>query len=169
MESLVFFENLKFIFTAVMIYAIVFGILKKVNWINDQKINSVIALMAAIIVSLTGVVTFSLFYSVRLFSILITLIFFIIVTISFTGIEFRNIANSKIGKYTIIGLTILVFFILFLKSFSALNNSELKGSQEIDTSFNVGVNFPSISVSSTALTGFLFFVILGVFVIFIGK
>jgi len=169
-------ENLQLIFSAIIIYALVYAILIKVNVIEDKKINGVIALMATIITSLTGVVTFSIFYSVRLFVILAMIFFLIIVLVSFIGVDLKKyILGEKGVKIGITIFVVVLFLLILFKSFFALNNSDLSNpnnqTDEINTSVNIGVDTSGIdfNVDDEAFNTFLFLLILGIFVFLMGK
>lgn len=168
-------DNFHIIFTAVIIYALIYAMLSQTQIIKDKRVSSVIALLAAIIVSLTGVVSFSIFYGLRLFAIIAMIFFLIILLVSFVGFDFKSdIIGEGKGKYIIVGIIGLLFFLVLVKSFFALNNSELNENQnasEINTSVNVGVdtNITGINIKPEIWSSFLFLLVLGIFVIFIGR
>ena len=158
-------QTFNLIFSTIFIYALVYALLVKIKLFEDNKVNGVLALMAAIITSLTGIVTFSVFYGVRMFAILASVLFFVVVLISFLGVDLKSVSNLKGVKWGIIVVVLLIFLLVFAKSFFALNNSELNGEKKVDTSVNVGVEFPlGIHISSDVWYTFLFLLALGVFV-----
>lgn len=168
-------RSFQVVLTAILIYALVYATLKKTGVFDDEKVNSVIALASAIIVSLTGVVTFSVFYGVRLFAILLVIMFLIMVLLGFAGQDFpKNIisGNEKFGK-AILGFLGVVFAIILINSFFALNNSEIEGDEEINTEPHFGVKFFGSGIDfdfdSETLSTFFFFLIIGVFVFVLNK
>ncbi len=186
--NLAFLENMKFLFAAILIYAIVFAILKKIQIFGESNsVNSLIALMSALIVSLSGVVTYAISYAINWFVILIFVIFLLLILLMFLGVDFKNISdaatnNSKTIFFVFIGL----FAIILLKSFFAVNNTfDINNPPEdnyaIDTNFNTGVdditnedaesfwNRMFGDLDEDMVSAALFLAVLGIFVYFLGK
>ena len=60
------FEHLKIFFVAVLIYVIIYATLKKIQVLgSDDKVNALIALFSAIIVSFSGVVTYAVSHAIN--------------------------------------------------------------------------------------------------------
>ncbi len=182
-----FLENIKVLFVGILIYALIFALLKKVGVFEDAKINSVIALIAAIIVSFSGVVTYAVSYAINWFVIILFVVFLIMVLMMFFGISAKDITGgvTKFSK-PIFFILIFLFLIVFVKSFFALNNAydindPQNNSYAVDTSYNTGVDditnseidgdgfFSSLHISNEILSAALFLLVLGAFVFLLGR
>jgi len=182
-----FIEYSKIAITAVLIYVIIYALLKKIKLFDvDEKVNALIALLAAIIVSFSGVVTYAVSYMINWFVIIFMVLFLAVVILLFFGVKLEDVTkfskeNGKIFIWVFIG----IFGILVIKSFFALNNTfdtsnPTNDSYSIDTSFNTGVNditgkelkenwWQSFNIDSDLIGVSLFLLIIGIFIFFIGK
>jgi len=182
--GLSFFEPIKILFVALLIYALMFAMLKKIGIFDGHEgVNAIIALLATIIVSFSGVVTYAVSYAINWFVIIIFIVFLMMVLMLFLGVKPGDIASqvTKNGK-----VIMIVFFILFsiilVKSFFAINNTfdnnePQNNSYNVDTSFNTGVddvtnkdlnkNFWD-NIDSDLLSSVIFLIVLGGFVMLIG-
>ena len=183
-----FMEYSKIAITGVLIYAIIFVLLKKIKVFGEnEKMSSLIALLTAIIVSFSGVVTYAVSYMINWFTIILFVVFLLMVLLLFLGVKATDISKLMGDNKKII---ITVFFILFAvilgKSFFAVNNSfdnndPMNNSYTIDTSFNTGINditnkdinegwfqklWNNIDPELLGVVGF--FIIIGIFVMIIG-
>lgn len=187
--DLSFLNNIKILIVAILIYLIIFGLLKKIQFFSDDlKVNSLIAFLSAIIVSFSGVVTYAISYAINLFVIIFFIVFLIILFLLFFGVNMDEISKIFTNNIKIISIILGIFFIIILfKSFFALNNtydlnSNQNDSYNIDSSANFGVDdmtnkelekdsiFDFFNgINKEYLSVGLFFLILGIFVFFIGK
>jgi len=182
-----FLENFKVFIVAILIYAVVYSLLKTVKPFGDNKsVDAVIALVSAVIVSFTGVVTYSVSYAINWFVILFFMIFLMLVLLMFLGIKPADIASStKHNAKPIVIAFFIVFSIILLKSFFALNNTfdtsnPQNNSYDINTKMNTGLGDVASdnqrgvlselfgNVDKDLLSAVLFLVILGVFIMFMG-
>ncbi len=181
-----FLENFKVFIVAILIYAIIYSVLKTVKPFGDNKsVDAVIALVSAIIVSFSGVVSYSVSYAVNWFVILFFILFLLLVLLMFLGIKPQDIASvsTKNAKPIMIAF-LIVFSVIILKSFFALNNAfdtsnPQNDSYAINTTMNTGFGdvasdsqkgfFGELfsNVDRDLLSAVLFLVILGVFIMFI--
>ena len=181
-----FLENFKVFIVAILIYAIIYSVLKTVKPFGDNKsVDAVIALVAAIIVSFSGVISYSVSYAINWFVILFFILFLLLVLLMFLGIKPQDIAavSTRNAKPIIIAF-LIVFSVIILKSFFALNNAfdtsnPQNDSYAINTTMNTG--FGDISsdsqksflgellsdVDRDLLSAILFLAMLGVFIMFI--
>lgn len=183
--ALGFLENLKVFFVAVLIYALVYAILLKLEVFGDKKLNSLIALLSAIIVSFTGVLTYLVAYAINWFLIILFVFFLIIVLILFLGVDISNIAKiSKDNTKLIFIIFIILFSIILIKGFFAINNTfdlneKLNNSYDVDTSFNTGVDditnleidesfWDRFNIDSELISAVLFLIAIGGFVWLMG-
>lgn len=191
--GLTFLENMKVLVAAVFIYVIIFALLKKTEVLgNDTKINSLVALLAAIIVSFTGVVTYVVSYAMNWFVILFMILFLAVLMMMFMGIGLDDLISNKgkTGKI-IIGVMFFLFALLFFKGFFALNNAldlnnPPEDMYEVDASANTGVDditneeldvdtgwfedlFGDWEIEQDLLYAVLFLAVLGVFVWILSK
>ncbi|MCA9486785.1 hypothetical protein H6501_00565 [Candidatus Woesearchaeota archaeon] len=142
-----FLEYAKILVAALFIYAITFGLLKKVQVFgDDNRLNSLIALLAAIIVSLSGVVSYTVSYAINWFTIIFVFLFLGMLIFLFLGVEMKTISSTMTSKAKwILAIVVLLFLVIFLKSFFALNNTFDSSNPsddpyQIDPSFNTGVD-----------------------------
>lgn len=184
-----FLENIKVLFVGVLIYAIIYALLKKIEFFGDSNgINATIALLAAIIVSFTGAVTYAVSYAINWFIVIFFIVFLLMVLLLFLGVKFSDISGfvstGKNVKVIVIAFGIL-FAIVLLKSFFAVNNAyDVNNPQDspydVDTSFNTGVDdITNLEVEGNAnffngldsdlVSSVLFLLVIGVFVIFLGR
>lgn len=182
-----FLENMKVFFVAILMYVLIFALLKTVKPLGDDpKINSLIALLAAIIVSFSGVVTYAVAYAVNWFFIIFFVIFLFLMIIMFLGVKPDQIASgaSKNAKI-ILGIFVVLFLVIIMKSFFALNNTfdnnePINDSYAIDTSYNTGVDditnkeidssfWDRFNVDPDLLSAALFLMAMGIFVFIIGR
>lgn len=183
-----FIENIRVVFVGILIYAVIYALLKKIKVFGDgDKVSALIALMAAIIVSFSGVVTYAISYAINWFIIIFFIVFLLVVLLLFLGVDFSNISgvvkNPSTARAIVIAFGIL-FAIVLIKSFFALNNSvdtsnPQNNSYVIDTSFNTGIDdITGVEVKSDQnyldkldndlLAAVLFLVAIGIFVFIIG-
>lgn len=181
-----FIEHFKIIITAVLVYAIIFALLKKLEIFGDSpKVNAVIALASAIIVSTTGVAAYSISYAINWFVIIFMVIFLLIVLLLFLGMDFGTITEATKNNSKIIVIAFLILFgIVVVKGFFALNNAfdtsnPQNDSYKVDTSANTGVDditgesgtgwFSSFNIDSELLSAVAFLLILAGLVLFLGR
>lgn len=177
--------NFKVFFVAILIYVIIFTLLKKLQiFSSDEKTSSLIALITAIIVSFTGILTYTVTYAITWFAVILFVAFLIFILMSFMGVKIEDIhalfnKNSKI----VLIVFLLLFSIIFIKSFFALNNSfDLSNpnndSYAVNSSFNTGVDdidngksssfFQSLNIDSDIVSAAAFLLLIGGFVMLIG-
>lgn len=183
-----FIENLKVLFVGIMIWAITFSLLVRSEILgghHNMKINNLVALLAAVIVSFSGVVTYAISYAINWFIIIIFIVFLMLTLLYFLGVKPGDVASqaTKNGKTIVIVFGVL-FLIILVKGFFALNNTfdtnnPPSDQYSIDTSFNTGVDDitnsqinPSFwdrffNVDSDLVAAALFLLVIGVFVMFI--
>lgn len=174
---------------AVFVYVIVYAILLKLELFgkDGKMMYALLALVTAVVVSFSGVVTYSLSYAVNWFTILIMIIFVIMVILLFLGVKMEEIAKfASENRKVLIGVFILLFSVILIKSFFALNNTfdtsnPQNDSYAINTQFNTGVDdtVPAgtpekvqsfLSRVDSDLVGVtLFLILLGVVVMFVSK
>jgi hypothetical protein len=186
--NLTFLSYFKVLIVAILIYAIIYAMLIKIDIFGAKKeVNALIALLAAIIVSFTGVVTYAVSYAINWFVIIIFIIFLLMVLLMFLGVSSADIAGQAKDKAKPI---LIVFFILFaliiIKGFFALNNAfDINNPQEdqydVDTRFNTGVddmfdgneqsfiNKILSTIDRDIWASVLFLLVIGVFVMIIGR
>lgn len=176
-----FVENLKILFVGLIIYAIIFAMLKKIDILGSEKVNNLIALLTAIIVSFTGIVTYMVSYAINWFVIIFFIIFLLIVILLFLGVNMGDItAQAKNNGKLIVIIFFLLFSIVLVKGFFGVNNQfdQEKNLEdyEVDTSPNVGFEVEegflerfNISVSDETLQVAIFLIIIGLFVAYMGK
>jgi len=181
-----FIDNLKIIFVGLMLYAIIYAMLKKINIFPSEKIGSLVALLAAIIVSLTGIVSYIISYTLNWFIILFFIIFLLIVLLLFLGVNMADITTTvtKNAKFIVI-IFFILFSIIFIKGFFGVNNQfDLENMNDpnydpyaVDTSpnpniettgffdrFDINFNFDSEMAQVS-----IFLLVIGMFVMFINK
>ncbi len=172
-----FTDYMKILIVAIFIYVLIYAILKKVALISDEKINAVLALLAAVIVSFSGVVTYAVSYAFNLFAIILIIMFVIVFLLMFLGVKLDEI-GKMVNMKVVAGVLILIFLVVFAKSFFALNNEfedgKTNSTLDVNTSTNYGaeIDIPEekfLNVSDDTWAMFLFFLVLGIFVILIGK
>jgi len=183
-----FMEYSKIAITGVLIYAIIFVLLKKIKVFGEnEKMSSLIALLTAVLVSFSGVVTYAVSYMINWFTIILFVVFLLVVLLMFLGVDSTTIGTAmKNNKTTIMIVFFILFAVIMGKSFFAVNNSfdnnePLNDSYTIDTSFNTGVDditnkevekgwfqnlWSSMDPELLGVVGFL--LIIGVFVMLIG-
>ena len=179
-----FFKYFEIIITAILIYAVVFALLRKFQVLGDNsKIDAIVALVSALIVSTTGVAAYVISYAVNWFVIIFIILFLIVVILLFLGMDFDTIAQQTKGNSKIVIATLIILFgFIFVQGYFALSNV-------FDTTN--GTDDP-YEVNATADTGFwdsttdtvsnwfdnanielfgmvLFLLILGIAMIYIGK
>ena len=183
-----FFDYLKIFFVAILIYAIVFAMLKSIKIFGEgSKIDSLVALIAAIIVSFSGAVTYAVSYAINWFVILLFIIFLLLVILLFLGVKPDQIASAATNNGKIIvGVFILLFLIILLKGFFAVNNAyDINNPQndpyKIDPSFNTGADDIILEEDEEFNTNFNinynnemmgvagFLLIIGIFIFMIGR
>jgi hypothetical protein len=179
---------LKLAAAAVFVYVLVYAILLKLKILGDNKgMSAVLALITAVIVSFSGVVTYSLSYAVNWFTILLFTFFLIMVILLFLGVKAEEIAKfASDNRKVLLGVFILLFSVILIKSFFAMNNSfdtsnPQADAYKINTEFNTGVDdtvpkgtsdkffsyFSNIDKDLIAVV--LFLIILGIFVALVGR
>lgn len=181
-----FLDHFKILIVGILIYALIYAMLKKIDLFgNNKAIDSLIALLAAVIVSFTGVMSYVVSYAINWFIMIIFILFLMIVTLMFLGIKFTDIstAASKNGKLIFIVFMVL-FSIILLKGFFAINNSfDINNPQndpyEVNTEYNTGMDdivgennsfFSDLFswIDKDILAAVLFLAAIGIFVILIG-
>lgn len=180
-----FMENLKVFFVAVLMYAIVYAMLLKLEVFGDKKVNSLIALLSAIIVSFTGVLTYAVAYAINWFFIIFFILFLMVVLLLFLGVGMGEITGVVKNKIKIIMIVFLLLFsVILLKGFFAVNNTfdlnePLNNSYDVDASFNTGVDditnseidesfWDMFNIDSDLLAAILFLAGIGGFVLLMG-
>ena len=187
--TLGFMDNLKILFVGLMIYAIIYSMLKGTDIFPSEKLSSLVALLAAIIVSFTGIVTYIVSYAINWFIILFFILFLLMVLLMFLGVKMSDITGSvlKNKKAIVIGFVVL-FSIIIVKGFFGVNNafdtanidSENYDPYNVDTTVpdsvtstgNSVANFIeniNLDVDSETTQAAIFLLIIGGFVYFIGK
>ena len=172
----------KIFFVAILLYVIIFALLKKLEIFGkDNNVYALISLLSVIIVSFSGVLTYTVTYAVNLFSILLVLFFLIFVLANFLGVKGSEVSSifTKNSKIVIIVLAI-IFALIFFKSFFALNNTfenpnQMNNSYNVSTTTNFGTGeiihknsfWDRIQFDSGVLPSALFLLVVGVFVIFL--
>lgn len=177
------------VFVALLMWAIIYAILITRGPFKDTdaKINAGIAALAAIIVSLSGVVAYAVNYMFSLFAVLIVALFVIVMILSFLDIEVGSLGLN--GK--IVGAVLIIIFLgILANAFFAVNNefeSELYNEgefqEDVNTNPNIGFgeidedNFSSDTwfddifgdIDSGTWSAVVFLVIIGIFVIIFAK
>lgn len=142
--SLGFFENIKILLVAILMWVIIFALLKTKSPFEDDKINASIAFLSAIIVSLSGVVTYVITYSASIFGIVLFISFLIIILMSFLGV---NLDDLKINPKIIAGVICVIFLTVLINGFFGVNNefdpedyeqNQQNSTEEINTNPNIG-------------------------------
>jgi len=183
-----FLENFKVFIVGILIYAIIYSLLKTVKPFGDNKsVDSVIAFVAAVIVSFTGVVTYSVTYAINWFVIIFFILFLLLVLLMFLGVKPVDIAKvAHNNAKPIVIAFFIVFAIILIKSFFVLNNTfdtnnPQNNSYEVNTQINTGfndvvsndtkkglMNYLFGDLDKDLLSAVLFLIIIGVFIIFMG-
>lgn len=182
--SMSFFDYSKIIIVSILLYAIIFAMLKKVAFFDDPKVNSLVALLSALLVSFSGIVTYVVSYAISWFAIIFFIAFVIILILLFLGVNFDDI-KGMLNPKIVGGILGVLFLLILVKGFFGLNNAfDINDPQEnvyeVDTSFNTGVDdVTNVEVESedsflddldSELVGsVLFLLVIGVFVLLIGK
>ena len=187
--ALGFLENIKVLFVGILVWALIFAVLKKIDIFGgNDKVNSLLALLSAIIVSFSGVVTYAISYAINWFFIILFIVFLIMVFLMFLGVSGGEIAGlAKDNIKPLMVAMVLVFLVILTKGFFAVNNAHdlndpIEDQYEIDASFNTGIDditnqeidggsfFDSVGgIDSDLLSASLFLLVIGVFVMFVGK
>lgn len=177
-------ENLKVLFVGLLIYVIVFALLKKIQVLgDDDKINSLIALLSALIVSFTGVLTFTISYALNWFILIFIGIFFFITLLLFLGITFDGIASQmkNVGiMWGLVSLFALLFLGVLLQGFSSLNTlddqQDFQQQGEFEDVNNQQISFSPndgdgtvFGIDQEIFSAALFLAFIGIFVILIGQ
>lgn len=184
--NIAFLDNFKVLIVAILIYAIIYSLLKAIKPFGDnKKVDAVIAFISAVIVSFSGVVTYSVSYAINWFVILFFIVFLLVLLLLFLGIKPTDIASvSKSNAKPIVIGFVIVFSVIILKSFFAVNNAFDTGNPQndsyaVNTSVNTGVGdlvttsqkgflFQMFSnVDKDLLSSVMFLVVIGVFIMFI--
>lgn len=147
--NLTFLSYFKVLIVAILIYAIVYAMLVKIDIFGAKKeVNALIALLSAIIVSFTGVVTYAVSYAINWFIIIIFILFLLMVLLMFLGVSSADIVGQVKQKNNARAIIIafgILFLIIVVKGFFALNNAfdvnnPPENQYEVDTKFNTGVD-----------------------------
>ena len=181
-------EIFKIIISAILIYAIIFAMLKQIKIFGEHsKVDSLVALIAAIIVSFSGAVTYAISYAINWFVIIIFIIFLFLVVIMFLGVKPDKIAQTSSENSKAILIAFIILFLgILLKGFFAVNNAyDINNPQndpyEVNTDFNTGTDDlilkegEEITIENKfdfdsdliGVAGFL--LIIGIFVLLIGR
>ena len=143
-----FLSYFKVVLVGLFIYVVIFALLKNIKIFGeDDKINSLIALLSAVIVSFSGgVATYVVGYQINWFFIIFFPIFLLVVLLMFLGVKMSDITGqvTKNGK-TIVVVFLVLFAIIFIKGFFALNNqfdvsNPPDDVYDVDASFNTGID-----------------------------
>ncbi|MDA3856485.1 MAG: hypothetical protein PF569_09595 [Candidatus Woesearchaeota archaeon] len=183
-----FLENLKVLFVGILMYVIIYALLTKLEVLGEKKetINALVALLAAIIVSFSGVVTYAISYAINWFVIIFFIVFLLMIIFMFLGVDAGKITAQVIKKENakiILIAFALLFLVIVVKSFFALNNSfDINNPQNdsyiIDTSYNTGVDDITnteidtgvfSNIDSDVVSAVMFLLVIGVFVILMGR
>lgn len=182
--SMSFYEYAKILLVALLLYAIIFAMLKKIAFFDDQKVNALVSILSVLLVSFSGIVTYIVTYAINWFAIIFFIAFVVILLLLFLGMSYDDI-TSMINPKIVGGIIGVLFLIIIFKGFFGVNNTfDISDPQEnpyeVNTSFNTGTNdVTKVDVDST--TNFLdsldselvsvvfFLLIIGIFVILIGK
>jgi hypothetical protein len=185
--TLGFMDNLKIIFVGLIIYAIIYSMLKGTDIFPSEKISSLVALLAAIIVSFTGIVTYIVAYAINWFVILFFILFLLMVLLMFLGVKMSDITGSVLDNKKAIAIAFIVLFsIILIKGFFGVNNAfdTTNINDENYDPYNVDTSVPEhVSESGNKITNFFnninidtetaqaatFLLIIGVFVFLIGR
>lgn len=185
--SIGFMDNLKIVFVGLIIYAIIYSMLKKIDIFPSDKVGALVALLAAVIVSLTGIVTYIIAYALNWFVILFFILFLLLVLLLFLGVKFTDVTSSVMEnkKAIVIGFLIL-FSVILVKGFFGVNNqfdlnnqnSEDYDPYAVDTSVpehvietknSITNVFENIDLTSDMAQASIFLLIVGIFVFLIGR
>lgn len=186
-QGLLFFEPFKIILVAILIYVIIFMLLKKTNILgSNSKANSLVALISAILVAFSGAITYALSYMLSWFIIILIFLFCIFLLFLFIGgksdVFVKSLSNPKNAKIILILFAIL-FLGIFFKSFFALNNSfssnnSLNQTTNVNTSTNFGIKTNGIAnffgsffsdLENSTLTGPVLFLLIIAGIVFFMK
>lgn len=146
--TLGYLQNMQILFVAIIIFAIIFAILKKIQLFGDNdRVNGVIALVSAIIVSLTGVITYTITYAINYAVVVLFFVFLVLLMLMFMGVkmsDLEGVMTGKFGKWFAV-LFVLIFGIILLKGLSAVNNLfDTNNPQDdpylVNTEFNTGTD-----------------------------
>ncbi len=173
----------KMLIVGLMLYVVVYMMLKKFAFLDNDKVSALVSFLAVLIVSFTGVLTYVVSYAVTWFMVIFIVIFFIFIILVFLGIPISE-AQSMLNKKVIFGAIGLVFLIIVLKGFFAVNNVyDLNNPQEdpyeINSEFNSGLDditnqesdsswFDNFSLDSDLIGVVLFMLLIGGAIFFIG-
>lgn len=184
--NIAFLEHFKVLIVGILIYAIVFALLRKMAILGeDAKVNSLIAFITAIIVSFSGVVTYAVSYAITWFVVILFVVFLLLIILMFLGFDLQKDITDKVKDHgkTIAIIFLVLFVVIFVKSFFALNNTfdssnPQNNSYAINTQMNTGVNdmvgegddssFFS-NIDPDLLSAVIFLIAVGIFVIVIGR
>ncbi|MFT4244523.1 MAG: hypothetical protein ACMXYB_03665 [Candidatus Woesearchaeota archaeon] len=175
------------LFIALLMWIIIYALLVTKGPFKeaDAKINAGISALAAIIVSLSGVVAFAVSYLFTFFGILIVTIFIIAMLLNFLEIDIPSLGlNGKI----VLGVFILLFLGILINAFFAMSNefsqdtfNEMEYQSQINTNPNVGFGEFEAEVSGNWFTdlinsipaatwsAFIFLSVIGIFVILFAR
>ncbi|MCH8519455.1 MAG: hypothetical protein LAT82_01740 [Nanoarchaeota archaeon] len=175
------------LFIALLMWIIIYALLVTRGPFKeaDAKLNAGISALAAIIVSLSGVVAFAVSYLFTFFGILIVAIFIIAMLLNFLEIDIPSLGlNGKI----VMAVFVVLFLGILVNSFFAMNNefekdrfNEMEYQSEINTNPNIGFGEfePEVSsnwftdlinsVPSATWSAFIFLAVIGVFVIIFAR
>lgn len=179
------FENFKILFVAILMYVLIYALLKHIQIFgDDKKISSLIALISAIIVSFTGILTYIVSYAINLFAIIMFITFLIILLLRFVGVKFDDIAKQASDNKKVILIVLLVIFsIIFFKGFFGINNAfDISNPQNdtynINTQANIGYNdvvpeenqyfWEDWKFDDDLVSAAIFLSIIGILVMFVG-
>lgn len=184
-----FLEQAKILIVGVLLYALIYTLLKSIKPFGESDgVNALVALLSAVVVSFTGVVTYAVTYAINWFVILFFIFFVVIILLSFLGIKPSDIGGMfNKNKTIVLAVFLVIFSLIMLKSFFALNNAyDLNNPQNDSYAVNAEANFgvddmtgdeessfwdfiPQLLVDEEMLLTVLFLIGIGVFVIILGK
>lgn len=180
--SLNFFDQIEVLLVAILMWVIIYALLKTKSPFQDEKINASIAFISAIIVSLSGVVTYIVAYSSTIFGILLFISFLIIIMLNFLDV---NLSSLKINPKIIAGVIGIIFLFVFIQGFFGVNNEfsvenynnqNMTNSSQINTNPNIGFGEMEMSsgsqildsirnIDSDLLSAVIFLLIMGIFIV----
>ncbi|MFW5705098.1 MAG: hypothetical protein ACOCXG_04630 [Nanoarchaeota archaeon] len=180
------FGSVKVIFVALLMYVIIYAILTKFKFFGDDSpgVNTLVALLTAVIVSFSGVVTYAVTYATNWFLIIFFIVFLMLLVMLFMGVKLDDVAKFATDKKVMIMVVFLVLFaVIIIKSFFAVNNAfdlsdPPNSSYEVDASFNTGTDdvideetqkgiLALFNIDSDLFAAFLFLLVIGGFAFFL--
>ena len=132
-------DFLKFVLSGLLIFFLLYSLLKKFSILGESDIvNTSVAVLATLLLSFSGIMSFVIASSLNIFFLLFFVFFLIMVLLLFLGFKFEDITSifkGKISKNILIGILILFFLVIIAGSFFNINNY-FQTSQEIPDEIN---------------------------------